>query len=302
MRRFRRTAIQLIVGIVLGPGVLAGRGVAQASEPHLILISIDGLRPDAITARGAPTLHRLASEGSHSVRASTIYPSTTLPAHVSMLTGVPPDVHGVTWNADLVALDGYATFPTLFTEAESAGLNTAAFIAKSKLRFVFPPGSVDHLSVPSMAPGGEYGEETVGKAVVFLESNRPNLLLVHIGDPDYAGHLYGWMGVRYTEAVRAVDDQVAALLSAADDAFGAGSYTVIVTADHGGASHGHGGTDTLDLAIPWIIWGRGVSAGIDVDTVVRTIDTAPTALRILGLPAASWMRGRAVEAVLAPPA
>ena len=51
------------------------------------------------------------------------------------------------------------------------------------------------------------------------------------------------------------------LLEAANEAYGAGNYSVLVTADHGGHGRGHGSKDPLDVTIPWIAWGRGVSAG-----------------------------------------
>ena len=65
---------------------------------NVILISIDGLRPDAIEQFGAPTLQRLMNEGTYSLKARTILPSSTLPSHTSMLSGEPPDQHHVLWN------------------------------------------------------------------------------------------------------------------------------------------------------------------------------------------------------------
>src|SRR5688572_850900 len=65
---------------------------------NVVVVSVDGLRPDAIGTFAAPTLQRLIREGSYSLSASTIHPSKTLPSHTSMLTGQPPERHGVLWN------------------------------------------------------------------------------------------------------------------------------------------------------------------------------------------------------------
>src|SRR5262245_10961319 len=65
---------------------------------HVILVSIDGLRPDAIAKFEAKTLNQLMREGSYTLSASTILPSKTLPSHTSMLTGQPPAIHHVSWN------------------------------------------------------------------------------------------------------------------------------------------------------------------------------------------------------------
>ena len=59
------------------------------------MVSIDGLRPDAIGRYGLRTLARLVEEGAYDSAAQTILPSKTLPSHVSMLTGVPPARHGI---------------------------------------------------------------------------------------------------------------------------------------------------------------------------------------------------------------
>ena len=76
---------------------------ASRLTPHVLVVSIDGLRPDAITTFNAPTLRRLTVEGSYTLAASTITPSKTLPSHTSMLTGLSPEQHGVLWNTAATA-------------------------------------------------------------------------------------------------------------------------------------------------------------------------------------------------------
>jgi arylsulfatase A-like enzyme len=64
---------------------------------------------------------------------------------------------------------------------------------------------------------------------------------------------------------------------------GAGNYSVIVTADHGGHGSDHGSDDPRDVLIPWIAWGQGVSPR-QIEDAVRTMDTASTVLWLLGIP------------------
>src|SRR5262245_46683212 len=74
-----------------------------ASPPRAaraVVISIDGLRPDVLMASSAPVLRELMGKSSFTLSAITTASCVTLPSHTSMLTGVPPDVHGVTWNGD----------------------------------------------------------------------------------------------------------------------------------------------------------------------------------------------------------
>jgi arylsulfatase A-like enzyme len=118
---------------------------------------------------------------------------------------------------------------------------------------------------------------------LHLRKEKPNLLFVHLPDPDTAGHSSGWMSPAYGRAVLAADGALKDLLETADDVYGTGNYSVLVTADHGGHGRGHGTSDPLDVTIPWIAWGRGVNAGAMADVTINTFDTAPTVLWLLGV-------------------
>jgi arylsulfatase A-like enzyme len=134
------------------------------------------------------------------------------------------------------------------------------------------------------------------EAYLLTRGARPNFLFLHFREPDREGHDHGWMSDTYGAAVRRVDAALARALAAADSAFGAGGYTVILTADHGGLGDGHGGADPRETTIPWILWGRGVEPGGPLDRPVHIADSAPTALRLLGIAAPRGWEGRAVEA------
>jgi arylsulfatase A-like enzyme len=117
----------------------------------------------------------------------------------------------------------------------------------------------------------------------YLQTERPNLLFVHLPDPDAAGHASGWMSSAYGQAVQAADAALGQLVAVVDAAYGAGNYSLLVTADHGGHAYGHGTNDPQDVTIPWIAWGRGVHTGLLKDASIRTFDTAPTVLWLLGV-------------------
>ena len=264
---------------------------------HVVIVSIDGLRPDAIGKFGARTLQRLMREGAYSLSAQTIMPSKTLPSHTSMLTGVDADQHGITWNTDETDEHGHVDVPTVFGLAKAAGYRTAAFFSKTKFHHLEVPRSLDHVRSPhgGLLTGRFTWRKTVGMVEDYLEhaTEGPNLMFVHIGEPDYAGHLFGWMSGTYGMAVRQADSAVAEIVDEANDRFGAGNYTLIVTADHGGHGREHGSSDPRDTTIPWIVWGKGVEPGAALPAI-RTMDTAATAMWLLGVTTpADWV-GRPV--------
>lgn len=277
------------------PGPVADAVITGSTTDHVIVISVDGLRPDAIAEFSTPTFDRLIEEGSHTLEAKTILPSRTLPSHTSMLTGTEPAVHGVTWNSEQLDEHGHVATPTIFDAAQRAGLGTAAFFSKSKFRHLEVPGTLDYSQAPDAWPNIWSADRTIDDVAAYLEAARPNLLFVHLAEPDYAGHLYGWMGPEYGTAVEEADDEVGELLEAADEAFGSGNYTVLLTADHGGHGISHGSSDPRDVTIPWVAWGEGVAAGRVLQGDVQTVDTAVTALWLLGVTPGPGVGGNVVR-------
>ena len=299
----------LCAGIVLTAALATGCGAQYVrsapllpSRPlptvsvtrNVVVVSIDGLRPDAITTYNAPTLQRLMREGSYTLSARTIDPSKTLPSHTSMLTGQPPDRHGVLWNNVTSAERDSIDMPNIFSVARTRGYSTAAFFSKAK----FGPLQVADTLDYSQAPGGWFGrwssQRTVTDVAAYLESAKPNVLFVHLTDPDAAGHSDGWMTDAYGRAVLEADRAVNRLISLSDRAYGSGKFSLIVTADHGGHGTNHGSADPLDVTIPWIVWGQGVKQGRLVESSVRTMDTAATVLWLLALDEPVDWAGRAV--------
>lgn len=300
-------AFRDIPGILLLLAVTAACGGRYVTSPlpatlqadpaglssHVVLVSIDGLRPDAIAAFDPPVLQRLIDEGSATLDARTILPSKTLPSHVSMLTGVGPDRHAVTWNRAVATPDDERQVPTVFEIARARGYRVAAFFSKAKFSVLQRPNAMDF----SQVPGGWWGrwsaERTVSDVEAYLERARPHLLFVHLPDPDVAGHDSGWMTPDYGQAVSAVDAALGRIITAAGRAFGPSNFTLIVTADHGGHGRDHGSDDPRDTTIPWIAWGTGVRPG-RIDATVETVDTASTVLWLLAGGAPTDWDGRPV--------
>src|SRR5678815_1134161 len=78
------------------------------------IISEDGLRYDAVEKLHLKWHELLRKHGTWASHALTIRDASTLPAHASMLSGVGPHVHGLTWNT-WRPRQGYIKAPTIFT-------------------------------------------------------------------------------------------------------------------------------------------------------------------------------------------
>jgi len=121
---------------------LARPGVAQEkAAPLLVVISVDGLRSDYVTAadlHGAkiPSLRQFLTQGAYADGVTGVVPTVTYPSHTTLVTGVWPAKHGILANTTFDPLQknyqGWYWYaedirvPTLWDAADEAGRTTAA--------------------------------------------------------------------------------------------------------------------------------------------------------------------------------
>jgi len=264
----------------------AGDGASQNTIDLVVLLSIDGLRPDAIGS-GTPNLSHLKREGSYADSAVTVTNSSTLPSHASMLSGVQPELHGLNFNAYRPER-GFIRVPSIFLMAERAGLPTAMFVAKQKLHHILREDSPTHFKVAGRCAS------VVSEFTSYLKQKPSGLAFLHFGEPDHAGHRHGWMTPQYKQAVHGADSCVGALVETLRNANNADRIMLIVTSDHGGHGRGHGSALAEDRHIPWIAWGHMVNHGLVIHRPLQTLDTAQTALYALGVAPGPAMAGAVV--------
>ena len=112
-----------------GAGSGATRRGGVSSRPNVLLVSIDSLRADHVGSYGytrdtSPTIDRLARRGVL-FESAISSASWTIPAHMTMLTGLPPEVHDVRTNTRALGPDAL----TLAKVLQDAGYETAAFVS-----------------------------------------------------------------------------------------------------------------------------------------------------------------------------
>ncbi|QOV90512.1 alkaline phosphatase family protein [Humisphaera borealis] len=270
---------------------------------HVLIVSIDGLRPDIMLRGEMPNVHRLYKTGAFSFWAKTTPNSITLPSHTSMLTGVDPRKHGIEWNADLPLSEPvYPKVPTVFFYARKAGYKTGMAAGKSKFDVLDVKGTLDGSAITDKKTDKD--DDVAHAASKIIRDIKPQLMFVHLPGVDNAGHRYKWGSPEQMKAVAAADYALGRVLDAYRDAEMLSHTVVIVTADHGGTGLGHGPDDPRSRHIPWIANGPGVRENFDLTTDdelnVRTEDTFATACWLLNAPHGK-IDGRPVTAAFALP-
>ena len=265
---------------------------------RVVVISIDGLRPDLLLRAFMPRVRGLCNGGSYTFWAETTHEAYTLPCHVTMLTGALSERHGVTWNTYIE--DSYPNVPTLFELAKQAGYSTAMASGKMKFIVLTRPGTIDHYFLPPDEPVSDH--DVAVHAESLLREHRPQVLFIHLPGVDTAGHESGWGSIEQIAAIERADDAVGLVLDVLADLKLTGSTLIIVTSDHGGAGKGHASDDSRSRFIPWIAAGPGVRR--DFDLTLRSQrrigieDTFATACAFLGIDPGDECEGKPVLEVL----
>src|ERR1700744_5965188 len=107
-RRIVPLFLTVILCVVAGVMVTGQRAAGQDRaipgdrrlSPLLVVISVDGLRPDYVTqadAHGAkiPNLRRFLKQGTYADGVQGVVPTVTYPSHTTLMTGVWPAKHGI---------------------------------------------------------------------------------------------------------------------------------------------------------------------------------------------------------------
>lgn len=275
-------------------------GVARAQSKYVFHVSMDGLRPDAITtlgASGAPNFYRLRNEGAFTDNARTDYDYTiTLPNHTSQLTGRSVtdrfgagSGHRYTDNSDpapgvtLATNAGYY-IASAFDVAHDNGLKTGLYATKTKFSlydttYNATNGASDITGVDNGRDKIDFFVATETSSTTMMASllanmaspaTRSNYTFVHFHNPDSAGHSSNWDITEpptsaYLNAVRSVDGYLGQLLNLIEsNPEMAGKSTIVLTADHGGrlGTTDHGlASSAEDYTIPFYAWGAGVTHG-----------------------------------------
>lgn len=260
---------------------------------RVVLLIIDGLRPEAVTPTLMPSLATLA-ESAWSCEGRTVRPSATVPALVSLATGIPPERHGVV----------EARLPALGTLIDIRALPLVLKRYEHLTRIVSGPFPTPHRvlgrTLLGLAGVSSLVTAPLGpRELVRLGENEQSrlassLTIVYLNECDRAGHRKGWMSGAYLEAAREVDGAVGELTGTV---LVQGDALLLVTADHGGGgvvATDHDMPHPINDTIPMVAAGAQVIPGRG-QAGVSLLDLPPTILRALAVPVPRSYAGRALD-------
>ena len=253
----------------------------------VVLILVDGMRPDSLTACGNPLVNELQAHSLYTLRGATVMPSVTLPCHFSLFHSVTPQRHGILTNTYVPQV---RPVKGLFEVLHGGGKTSAMFYNWEELRDLARP---DNIAYACFASGHQFHFEKANPIIVehllhyFTTYGQPDFTFLYLGWTDEAGHDFGWMTPEYLRAVSGSLDSVKKVVDSLGD-----DTLVMLTADHGGHDRSHGTEMPEDMTIPVFLYNRTLGS-TDLPSA-SILDLAPTTATVLGVPADHEWEGKSL--------
>lgn len=241
----------------------------------VLLISIDGMRPDGFLACGNPYTEVLKKDAAYTLSGRTVFPSLTLPCHMSLFHSVPPQRHGITENTYVSMA---RPIKGLFEVVEGAGGVSAMYYAWEPLRDVSRPDSLAYAAYFHSYAAQSSDSVLTNMALERIAAAKPDFVFLYMVETDQkGGHDNGWMSEEYLRRISMALDNVQRVREAVGE-----EYTIIITADHGGHDRDHGTELAEDMTIPLFFIGERFTPGKELQGV-SIMDVAPTIADVMGL-------------------
>lgn len=214
--------------------------------PKLLILGIDGCRPDALLLAQAPIMRELVESGTYSWYALSRPPTKSGPCWSSIMTGVWNDKHGVTDNT--FANKNSYQYPHFFKRLKdfNPALNTASLVYWGGINSGVTTNADYVRSIGN-------DDDLAAEAINLLNNDKYDCIFVQFGEIDAAGHSDNFSpnSPQYIAAIEKIDGLVGNLLAALHSrpTYQNENWLILTLADHGGNGSHHGGTMLEEMRI-----------------------------------------------------
>lgn len=270
---------------------------------HVFLIGIDAWGAYSYPKSNIPNISQLMANGSYTLKKRSVLPSTSAPNWASMYMGACTELHGYCeWGSKIPDLPSREInenniFPTVFSllrknypQAEIGNI-----CEWDGIRYLVDTLTLNYDKYVYEAK--QDSTATVGFAVEYIKREKPTFLNIVFDALDHVGHTKGHDTHSYYDKLTEIDNYVGDIITAIKEAGIWEESVVIVTADHGGIGHGHGGYKIEEVETPFVICGKGIKQNYEIQESMMQYDVASTIAYILGLKQPQVWIGRCVKSI-----
>lgn len=250
-------------------------------KKKVILISIDGMRPDGLKSCGNPYVKELEKNCAYTYDARSMNPSVTFPCHFSMTHSVTPQRHGILTNTYVPQV---RPVKGIFEKVAENGGVSAMYYGWEPLRDIALPGTLKFATYINAYTTESGDTALTDEAEKRIKSDKPDFVFLYMVETDEkGGHDNGWMSEEYLRRISIAIDNTKRMIEQFGD-----EYSVIIMADHGGHDRSHGSEMPEDMTIPLFFYGEEFTAG-EIKEQLSLLNVAPTIAALLGInPDPDW--------------
>lgn len=251
-------------------------------KKKVLIIGLDGCRPDSIKIATTPNIDALISDGLVCWNAQTEIRTISGAAWTSLLTGVHMVKHNVYGNNFKPRNMDYKTLYHDLREWNPEFSIIAYSNWKPIITKIFEKGILKK-------KGSGSDQKMTDKLVKSIQKGKGDLYFIQLDEIDGAGHKWGYGpdSTKYVECIEERDLMVGNIMKAVNERPSDENWLVFLVSDHGGSGHGHGKPTNEELTIIFVVSGRVVSNNQEItsddDTFVSIVDVAPTIAHFLGM-------------------
>ncbi len=290
----------LAAGMTLG--LSSGEAAAKKTPKmkHVVLIGTDGFSAEIVAKNPGkfPNIERLMKDGSYTMEARSVLPSSSAINWATLLMGAGSEMHGFTeWGSRTPEVEPayvdpeYGLFPGIFAAVRRGMPEAVTGIVYSweGIGYLFEKEAVDFIRSTK-----DDDDEATRIFCDFVKERNPNFSFMYISEPDHTGHTYGWLSPEYVASCQKVDSLVGVIYDCIRENMDPKSTAIIFTSDHGGKGTGHGGKTMSEMQVPYVVIGPGIPAGKKIERIVMKYDNAPTIADLLRIEAPEQWYGKSV--------
>lgn len=273
---------------------------------HVILIGLDGWGAYSVPkAQNMPNIRHMIDHGACTLKKRSVLESSSAINWASMFNGACTEQHGYTqWGSRTPEIpsaitNSHGIFPTIYSilREQHPEAKTACMMEWDGIKYLVDTLTIDHVVVA--ADYEQDPDHLCRLAEEYIKTEKPTFAAICFDQIDHVGHKEGHDTPAYYESIAQIDRMVGRIVQATKDAGIYDRTVFIVTADHGGKDHGHGGKSLLEMETPFVICGKGIRQGYEITDVMMQFDVAATIAEIFHLKRPQAWRGQPITSAFA---
>jgi predicted AlkP superfamily pyrophosphatase or phosphodiesterase len=271
------------------------------NKTNVVFIGLDAWGAYSFAKAEMPVAKNMAGNGSFTLKARSIRPSSSACNWASLVMGADPNIHGyIDWDTSVPAfetpVDKYGLFPTIFALMKDQRMELkTAFFYEWPLLGCFCPDAV--VNKKEQMKNLSCDVKLVEHIATYIRTEKPNFSFIAFDEPDHVGHEIGHDTPGYYKKIAELDSYIGIIVAAVKDAGMYDDTVFIISADHGGVGKVHGGDTSMERNIPLIFYGKNIKKGYQIKSQVMIYDIPATIAFIYSLEIPQVWIGRPVKEI-----